>query len=116
MFCLEVKLNISLKRSAIEWLCVDIDGCKIVNVYKPQTSQLILTVTPVFPYPIFYEGSFNYQHTDWSYSYTNSDREYLVDWVDKRTLFLLCNPKDASSFISSCSMEPIPTCPLRLRV
>ena len=37
------------EKSEIKWLCVDIDGCKIVNVYKPPTSQLKLTVIPVIP-------------------------------------------------------------------
>ena len=43
----------SSERSAIDWLCVDIDGCKFVNVYKPPASQLTLTAIPVFPYPVF---------------------------------------------------------------
>ena len=55
-------VNQSSERSAIEWLCVDIDVCKIVNVYKPTTSQLTLTAIPVFPYPYLYAGDFNCQH------------------------------------------------------
>ena len=26
---------------SVEWLCVDVDGIKIVNVYKPPTSRMI---------------------------------------------------------------------------
>ena len=35
----------SREGSAIEWLCVDVDGCKIINAYKPSTSQLIPTAS-----------------------------------------------------------------------
>ena len=41
----------SLKESAIEWLCMDIDGCKIVYIYKPPTLQPIPTAISVFPHP-----------------------------------------------------------------
>ena len=37
--------------SEIEWLCVDIDGYKIVNVYKPQPTRLRTLDLPVFPHP-----------------------------------------------------------------
>ena len=30
----------SLGRSVVEWLCVDVDGVKIVSVYKPPTSRM----------------------------------------------------------------------------
>ena len=39
-------LDQSPPTSEIEWLCVDVDGYKIVNVYKPWISQYFLT--PVF--------------------------------------------------------------------
>ena len=55
----------SSERSAIEWLfCVDIYNCKIVNVYKPPTSQPTLTAISVFPYPCLDVGYFNCQLTD----------------------------------------------------
>ena len=37
----------------IEWLCVDVDGYKIVNVYKPLPMQLRTLDLPVFPHPFF---------------------------------------------------------------
>ena len=69
----------SLGRSAIEWFCVDIDGCKIVNVYKPPTSQLTLTAIPEFPYLCLYAGDFNCQHIDWGYNYiTHTENAWLT--------------------------------------
>ena len=40
-------LDQSPPTSEIEWLCVDVDGYKIVNVYKPPPTRL-RTLTPVF--------------------------------------------------------------------
>ena len=86
--------------SAIEWLCIDIGGVKIVNVYKPPTMRLTSASIPVFPHPSLYAGDFNCQHTDWGYSSTSSDGECLVDWATKGSFVLLHNPKDAPSFFS----------------
>ena len=48
----------SPEQSETEWLCVDIAGCKIINVYKPPRSRLAPTTIPTFPHPnlhvIFY--------------------------------------------------------------
>ena len=37
---------------AIEWLSVDVDGCKRVNIYKPLISRLIPTPILKFPHPV----------------------------------------------------------------
>ena len=37
--------------SEIEWLCLDVDGYKIVNVYKPPPTRLRTLDLPVFPHP-----------------------------------------------------------------
>ena len=37
----------------IEWPCVDVDGYKIVNVYKPPPTRLQILDLPVFPHPVF---------------------------------------------------------------
>ena len=42
----------------IEWLCVDVDGYKIVNVYKPPPTQLQTLDLPVYPHPCLYAGNF----------------------------------------------------------
>ena len=51
-------LNQSQLTSKIEWLCVDVDGYKIVNVYKPPPTRLRFLYHPVFPHPCFYVGDF----------------------------------------------------------
>ena len=48
----------------IEWLCVDVDGYKIVNVYKPPPTRLRTLDLPVFPHPCLYAGDFNCRHAD----------------------------------------------------
>ena len=48
--------------SEIEWLCVDVDGYKIVNVYKPPPTRLRTLDLPVFPHPCLYAGDFNCRH------------------------------------------------------
>ena len=54
--------------SETEWLCVDVDGYKIVNVYKPPPTPLQTTNLPVFPHPVKYSGDFNCPHVNWGYS------------------------------------------------
>ena len=46
----------------IEWLCVDVDGYKIDNVYKPPPTREQSLDLPVFPHPCFYAGYFNSRH------------------------------------------------------
>ena len=59
------RLDQSPPTSEIEWLCVDVDGYKIVNVYKPPPTRLRTLDLPVFPYPCLYAGDFNCRHADW---------------------------------------------------
>ena len=81
--------------SEIEWLCVDVDGYKIVNVYKPPPTRLRTLDRSVFPHPCLYAGDFNCRHADWSYDDNSPD-----DWASINCLALLCNAKDAASFYS----------------
>ena len=48
--------------SEIEWLCVNVDSYKIVNVYKPPPTRLQSLDLPVFPHPCLYAGNFNCRH------------------------------------------------------
>ena len=48
--------------SEIEWLCVDLDDYKIVNVYKPPLTRLRSLDLPMFPHPCLYAGDFNCRH------------------------------------------------------
>ena len=50
--------------SEIEWLCVDVDGYKIVNVYKPPPTRLQSLDLLMFPHPCLYAGDFNCRHAD----------------------------------------------------
>ena len=45
--------------SEIEWLCVNVDSYKIVNVYKPPPTRLRTLDLPVFLHPCLYASDFN---------------------------------------------------------
>ena len=81
-------------------MCVDVDGYKIVNVYKPPPTRLRSLVLPVFPHPCLYAGDFNCPHADWSYDDNSPDGECLAGWASINCLALLYNVKDAASFYS----------------
>ncbi|XP_076823231.1 uncharacterized protein LOC143469422 [Clavelina lepadiformis] len=86
--------------SELEWLCVDITGYKIINIYKPPPLRLTPLTIPVFPHPSLYIGDFNSHHTDWGYKTTNNDGESLAAWTANNNLTLLHDPKGAASFFS----------------
>ena len=86
----------------IKWLCVDVDGYKIVNVYKPSPMQLRTLDLSVFPHPCLYAGNFNCRHADWGYDDNSLDGECLAGWASINCLALLYNAKDAASFYSGC--------------
>ena len=88
--------------SETEWLCIDIDGCKIVNVYKPPLIRFQVFNLPALPHPCLYADNFNCQHVDWGYDANSADGIYLVGWANTKNLVLLHNPKDAASFHSGC--------------
>ena len=73
-------VNQSLEGSGIEWLCMDVDGCKIFNIYKPSNLQSTPTAVPVFQHPCLYFNGFNYWHTDWAYNSICPDGECLTNW------------------------------------
>ena len=93
-------LDQSPPTSEIEWLCVDVDGYKIVNVYKPPPTRLRSLDLPVFPHPCLYAGDFNCLHADWGYDDNSPDSECLAGWANINCLALLYNAKDAASFYS----------------
>ena len=94
-------LDQSPSTSEINLLCVDIDGYKIVNVYKPPPTQLQTLDLPVFPHPCLYTGDFNCHHVDWGYDENSLDGECLAGWASINCFALLYNAKDAASFYSS---------------
>ena len=93
-------LDQSPPTSEIEWLCVDVDGYKIVNVYKPPPTRLRTLYLPVFPHPCLYAGNFNCVHANWGYDDNSPDGECLAGWASVNCLVLLYNAKDAASFYS----------------
>ena len=86
--------------SQIEWLCVDVDGYKIVNVYKPLPTRLRSLDLSVFPHPCLYTGDFNCSHVDWGYNDNSPDGECLAGWASINCVALLYNAKGPASFYS----------------
>ena len=79
-------LDQSPPTSQIEWVCVDVDGYKIVNVYKPPPTRLQTLDLPVFPHPCLYAGNFNCCHADWGYDDNSTDGEA---WLAGQVLIVL---------------------------
>ena len=93
-------INLWTDQLLSERLRMDVDGVKIVNVYKPPTSRMIPSAIPAFSHLCLYTGDFNCQHVDWGYSTTSPYGESLVDWATKSNLALSHSPKGAPSFFS----------------
>ena len=89
-------LDQSPPTSEIEWLCVDFDGYKIVNVNKPLPTRLQFLDLPGFSQPCLYD--FNCRHDNWGYDDNSPDGECLAGWASINYLALLYNTKDAASF------------------
>ena len=51
-------------KAETKWFCMDVDGYKIVNVYKPPPTRLQASDLPVFPHLCLYAGDFNCQYAD----------------------------------------------------
>ena len=79
---------------------VDVDGYKIVNVYKPPPIRLQVSDLPVFPHPCLYAGDINCEYVDWGHDANSVDGECLVGRANTNNLVLLRNPKNAASFQS----------------
>ena len=92
----------SLATSKTEWLCMDVDGYRTVNAYKPPPTQLQASDLPVFPHPVLYAGDFNCPHANWDYRTSSADGECLVAWSNLNSLVPLQDPKDMATFHSGC--------------
>ena len=64
--------------SETEWLCVDVDCYKIVNIYKPPPTRLQVSDLPVFTHPCLYSGDFNCPQVDWGYNTNSADGDCLL--------------------------------------
>ena len=68
---------------------MDVDGYKIINVYKPPPMPLQFLDLPMFPHSCLYAGDFNWPHVDWSYDNNSPDGEYFAGWASINGLALL---------------------------
>ena len=94
--------------SETDWLRIDVDKYKVVNVYKSLRIRLQVSDLPVLPHLCLYAGDFNCQHVDWGYDANSADGECLVGWANTNNLTLLHNPTDSASFYSGSWKVPIP--------
>ena len=94
--------------SEIEWLCVDVDGYKIVNVYKPTPTRLQTLNLPVFPHPCLYVCDFNCRHADCGYDDNN---RMVSAWMAGQVLIVLSSyimPRTLPVFIPAAgALAPI---------
>ena len=86
--------------SEIEWVCVDVDNYKIVNVYKPPPTRMQASDLPAFPHLCLYADDFNCHHVDWAYDNSDPDGVCLAGWASANNSTLLYSPKEAASFHS----------------
>ena len=87
--------------SKTKWLSVDVDGYRIVNVYKLSPMRLLASDLPMFPHPVLYAGDFNCPHVNWGYRTSSADGKCLVAWASLNGLVSLRDPKDVAIFHSS---------------
>ena len=94
--------------SEIEWLCGDVDGYKIVNVYKLPLTRLQSLDLPVFPHPCLYVDDFNCRHADWGYDDSSRDSKCLAGWASINCFALRYNAKASPVFIPAAgTLAPI---------
>ena len=87
---------------------MDVDGYKIINVYKPPPTPLQFLDLPMFPHSCLYAGDFNWPQVDWSYDNNSPDGECFAGWASINDLALLYNAKDSASFTSAAgTLKPI---------
>ena len=87
-------------KSTTDWLCMDVDWYKIVNVYKPPPTRQQASDLPAFPHPCLFAGDFNCPHADWGYGTNSVNGECLASWASINNLAFLYNPNDPASFHS----------------
>ena len=86
--------------SETEWLCVDVNGYRIVNVYKPPSTRSQASDLSVFLHSILYAGYFNSSRLNWGYRTSSADAECLVAWASLGGLVPLHDTKDVATFNS----------------
>ena len=86
-------------QSETKWLCVDVAGYKIVNLYKLPRSRLTPTTIPTFPHPSLYVGDFNCQHVNWGYNIPQRWEPGLLGNIQQP--WTVVQPKGNSQFLLS---------------
>ena len=86
--------------SETKWLCVDLDGYRMVNVYKSPLKRLQTSDLPMFSHPVLYAGDFNCPRVNWGYRTSSANGECLVVWASLNGLVPLHNPKNVAIFHS----------------
>ena len=90
----------SPESTGVEWITTKVEDTTIIKIYKPPPSRLIPSLLPDVPAPAVYAGDFNSHHTEWGYSSSNADGDFLVDWASTAEATLLYNPKEPRTFYS----------------
>jgi len=76
----------SPEQSETEWLCVDVAGYKIINVYKPPRSRFTPTAIPTFPTPVDMLATSTANMLTGAFNKTSPDGENLDSWATSNNL------------------------------
>ena len=91
-------IRISSERAEVEWIPTKVQETTIDNIYKPPPSRHSPSSLPA---PAVYTGDFNSHHTDWGYSSSSTDGDFLVDLASTAEATLLYDPKEPHTFYSA---------------
>ena len=99
-------IGISPARAEVEWITTKVQDTTIVNyllstIYKPPPIRLSPSSLPDVPAPAVYAGDFHSHQTDWGYSSSSTDGDFLIDWASTAEATLLYGPKEPSTFYSA---------------
>ena len=83
--------------SEIEWVYIDVDGYKIVNIYKPPPTRLQVSELSALQHPCLYTCDFNCQHMNGDSDNNSMDCECLANWANANNFIMCYNLKDAAS-------------------
>lgn len=82
-------------------ITINIQGLKIVNVYKPPSIIFTNSTLTFHEHPCLYMGDFNSHHTNWGYSNTDQNGEMLYNSMLCNNFDLVFNAKDRNTFHSA---------------
>ena len=85
--------------SDTEWLCVDVDGYRIINVYKSPPTRLQASDLSVFPRPVLCAGDLSTNQLRLYCRTSSTDGECLVAWASLNDLALFTTQRTWPPFI-----------------